>query len=62
MWLVTVENNFILFYFLLFRATPAAHESTQARDQIGAAAAGLYHSHSHEGSEPSLRHTPQPDP
>ena len=32
------------FFFLLFRATPAAHGSSQARGQIGATAAGLCHS------------------
>ena len=30
--------------FGLFRATPAAYVSSQARGQIGAIAAGLYHS------------------
>ena len=34
-----------LFFFFLFRATPAASGSSQARGQIRAAAAGLYHSH-----------------
>ena len=38
-----------IFFFLLFafRAVPAAYGSSQARGQIGAAAAGLHHSHSH---------------
>ena len=40
--------------FLLFRATPAAYGSSQARDQIGAAAAGLHHSHSNARSKPRL--------
>ena len=48
----------------LFRAEPAAHGRSQARGQIGAAAAG--HSHSKAGSEPRLRPTPlltaTPDP
>ena len=39
------------FFFLLFRTTPTAHGSSQARDQIGAIAAGLSHSHSKVGSE-----------
>ena len=47
-------------------ATPAAYGSSQARDQIGAAATGLHQSHSNTGSEPCLRPTPQlmvtPDP
>ena len=32
------------FYFLIFRAPPAAYGSLQARGPIGAAAAGLHHS------------------
>ena len=36
---------FFFFFFLLFRAAPKAYGSFQARGQIGAAAAGLYHSH-----------------
>ena len=33
-------------FFSLFRVTPVAYGSSQARGQFGAAAAGLYHSHS----------------
>ena len=48
-----------LFYFifiylctdLLFRATPVAYVSSQARGRSGAAAAGLCHSHSNARSE-----------
>jgi len=36
-----------------------AYEGSQARDLIGAVAAGLHHSHSNSGSEPHLRRTPQ---
>ena len=59
--------GFILILFYLFlRATPMAHGSSQARGQIGAAAAGLHQSHSKAGSEPRLQPTPQlmatPDP
>ena len=36
---------------LLFRAAPAVYGSSQARGQTGAAAAGLYHSHSNARSE-----------
>ena len=62
-----VHSGVCLFiYLLLFRAAPAAHGSSQARDRIGAAAAGLHHSHSNVGSEPHLQPTPQlmamPDP
>ena len=39
-------NKLYLFFFLLFRATPVAHGSSQARGQIRAAAAGLQYSHS----------------
>ena len=50
---------FCPFYFFLFRATPAAYGSSQARGRIGAAAAILGHSHHNTGSEPRLRPTPQ---
>ena len=57
---------FVFFFALFFRAAPVAYGSSQARDPIGATAAGLHHSHSHAGSEPSLQPTPQltamPDP
>ena len=53
-------------FFFFFRATLEAYGSSQARSQIGAAAAGLHHSHSNTGSEPQPRPTPQltavPDP
>ena len=35
----------------LFRATPEAYGSFQARGRIGAATAGLHHSHSNAGSK-----------
>ena len=47
-----------LFFFLLFRAAPAAHGCSQARGRIGATAASLHHSHSHTGSEPYLQSPP----
>ena len=60
-----VECAFFFFFFL-FRATPDAYGGSQAMGLIGATAAGLGHSHSHTGSKPSLRPTPQlvaiPDP
>ena len=40
--------------FFLFRAAPSAYGSSQARDQIGAIAASLHHSHSNVGSKPRL--------
>ena len=50
---------FVLFccfvLFLLFRATPAAYGSSQARGQIRGAAAGLHHSHSNTSSELHLQ-------
>ena len=49
------------FLFFLFRAKPTAYGSSQARGQIGAAAAGLHHSHSNAGSEPPLQTIPQLD-
>ena len=45
------------FYFLLFRAAPAAYGSSKARGPIGAAAAGLRHSHSNAQSEQNLQPT-----
>ena len=48
-----------LSFFLLFRATPTEHGNSQARGLIGAAAAGLRHSHSNARPEPCLRPTPQ---
>ena len=48
--------GFFGFCFLLFRATPAACGSSQARGWIGTAAAGLHHSHSNAGSEACLWH------
>ena len=43
-----------IYLFSLFRAAPMAYGCSQARDQIGAVAVGLYHSHSNARSEPDL--------
>ena len=64
MWGVHV---FLFIYlFLLFRTEPAAYESSQARGQMGAEAAGGRHSHNNMRSEPPVQPTPQlmatPDP
>ena len=45
--------------FCLFRPVSAAYGSSQIRDQIGAAAVCLCHSHSNARSEPCLQSTPQ---
>ena len=46
---------YFIFYFLpFFRDVPMAHGISQARGQIGAAAANLDHSHSNTGSKPHL--------
>ena len=45
---------FASLFFLLFRAAPLTYGSSQARGQIGAATAGLHHSHSNDRSEPHL--------
>ena len=50
---------FFFFLVLFFRAAPTAYGSSQARGQIGAAAAGLHHSHSNVGSMLRLQPTPQ---
>lgn len=54
-------ERFQIFCFvsLLFRAAPKAYGSFQARGPIGATTAGLYHSHSNDGSTPHLQPTPQ---
>ena len=59
--LVSYSTEFCLFMylFLFFRAAAEPHGSSQARDLIRAAEAGLRHSHSKSGSEPHLRPTPQ---
>ena len=57
-----IEINIIFFfnfYFLVFRAAPAAKGSSQARGWIGATTAGLCQSHDNIRSEPNLQHTPQ---
>ena len=51
-----------LFFFGLFAiswAAPSAYGGSQARDPIGAVAAGLGKSHSNAGSRPHLQPTPQ---
>ena len=60
-WYCTTQTlvGFFCLFVLLFRATPTAYRSCQARSQIRASAAGLYHSHSTAGSEPWLQSTPQ---
>ena len=54
------------FYFSLFRAAPVVYTSSQARGQIGAAAASLHHSHSNARSkvhlQPMLQLVATPDP
>ena len=51
---------FVLFCFCLFRAVPAAYGGSQARSQIGAAAAGLHRSHSHSNAGSELHGQPAP--
>ena len=46
------------FFFGLFRATPAAYGSSQARSRIGAAATSLHQSHSNTRSRPRLQSIP----
>ena len=54
-----------IFFFFLFRVAPAAYGSSQARGQIGVAAAILYHN-GNTGFETHFCPTPQlvvmPDP
>ena len=64
----TVEEYcfFSFFFFCLFRAAPTVHGGSQARGQIRAVAAGLYHSHNNARFKLCLQPTPQlkamPDP
>ena len=51
---VYTHSNSIFLSFFLFMAAPAAYGSSQARGQIGTAAAGLYHSHGNTGSQVHL--------
>ena len=46
--------------FLLLMAAPEAYGSSEARGRIGAAAAGLFHSHSN--TRPGLHLQPFPQP
>ena len=51
---IQVIEKLFFCLFGLFRAAPMAYGGSQAKGQIGAAAAGLHHSHSNAGSEPHL--------
>ena len=46
-----LKKIFLFFFFLLFRATAAAYENSQAKGQIGATVASLHHRHSNTGSD-----------
>ena len=51
---------FFFYFFLLFLwASPVAYEGSQARNPVGAVAAGLHQSHSNVGSKPRIQPTPQ---
>ena len=54
---LSLSLSLSLFFF--FRAAPAVYGSSETRGWIGAAAAGLCHSHSNTKSEPHLPSTPQ---
>ena len=57
---LVIDEGFFFFFFLVFLGLyPVAYGGSQARSQMGAAAAGLHHSHSHSnaGSELHLRLT-----
>ena len=57
---VSFQTDFSFsFSFFVLRATPSAYGSSQTSGQIGAAAAGLHHSHSTARSEPHLPPTLQ---
>ena len=48
-------SSSFFFFFLHFRAAPAAYGGSKARGGSRATAAGLHHSHSNLGSEPCLQ-------
>ena len=48
------EKSIFIYLFSPLRAAPVAYGGSQARGQIGAAAAGLRHSHSNTRSEQCL--------
>jgi len=52
-------EQFFVFFFFPFGATPKAYGSSMARGQIRATTAGLHHSHRHSNtrSEPSVTYT-----
>ena len=50
---------YLFIYLFVFLGPHPRHVSSQARGRVGAAAAGLHHSHSHVGSELLLWFTPQ---
>ena len=64
-WYINIAF-FLFSFFGLFRVSPEANGSSQARGQIRTVAAGLHHSHSNVGSKLHLQPTPQiratPDP
>ena len=57
---MTLNFFFFLFFFCLFRATPAACGGSQARGIIGAVAASLCQSQSHSNAGCKLRVQPTP--
>ena len=53
--IIRYYDSFFFFFLSFFKAAPVAYGGSQTRDQIGAAATGLHHSHSNSvGSEPLL--------
>ena len=49
LFLILIFIFLFTYLFLLFRAAPAAYGGSQARDRIGATAAGLHYSQSNSG-------------
>ena len=49
-WNTDLIFSFFFFFFFFFRSAPAPCGSSQARGRLGAAAAGLHHSHSYHSS------------
>ena len=53
------QKVYILIFFFFFMAAPKAYGGSQAKDRIGAVAAGLHHSHSNARSKLCMQLTSQ---
>ena len=59
LWTCIFMDTSQILFLCLFRALPVAYGGSQSRGRIGAAIAGLHHSHSNTGSKLCLLPTPK---